>query len=159
MSTARHEVEEYVEQIVFPVTKEELINGLLFREAPGRLIVLVERLPESHYGDIQALRRDLAEIDRVHADEIAGSHSYEEFLTVVLRHVGDIRHTTKEAYNRVVERVIHIALQQGTLSGSDARTMNLKLIAAFADLRGTMDEVYDDQAPINPRDDLPRTRA
>jgi hypothetical protein len=159
MSEIRHEVEDYIKQIDFPVTKEELINGLLVRNAPGRLIVLVERLPRDQYDHRQDLRRDLAEIDHFHAREIAQANSYEEFLAVVLEHVGDIRHTTKAAYNRVVERVMYIAVEQGSLRLSDARSMELRLIAAFADLRGTMDEVYDEKAPINPEEDLPRTRS
>ena len=158
MSETEHEVEGYIEHIVFPVTKEELINGLLVRDAPGRMIALVERLPRERYEDRQAVRRDLEEIDRVHAREVAGARSYEELLDVVLRNVGDIRYATKQTYNRVVQRVVHIAQQQGTLAGSDAPAMTQRLEAAFADLRGTMPEVYDEEAPIDPHDDLPRTR-
>jgi hypothetical protein len=36
--------------------------------------------------------------------------------------------------------------------------MQLRLDAAFADLRGTMTEVYDNRAPIDPHGDLPRTQ-
>jgi hypothetical protein len=36
--------------------------------------------------------------------------------------------------------------------------MHERLEAAFADLRGTMSEVYDDRAPIDPHRDLPRTQ-
>jgi hypothetical protein len=94
----------------------------------------------------------------VHAREVRAAHTYDDFLAIVLRHVGDVRHTTKEAYNRVVEHVIHIAQQQGTLDSADARAMQLRLDAAFADLRGTMTEVYDYRAPIDPHGDLPRTQ-
>ncbi len=158
MSDSRHEMEDYIEHIAFPVTKEELINGLLLGDAPGRLIALAERLPQARYEHRSNLRQDLTAIDHLHATEIAGAHTYDQLLAVVLHHVGDIRHTTKDSYNRLVDRVIHIAERQGTLSADEARGIALRLIGAFADLRGTMDEVYDDKAPVNPRDDLPRLR-
>jgi AcrR family transcriptional regulator len=159
MSETQHEIERYIEHIAFPVTKEELINGLLVRRAPQRMIAIVERLPRDRYDDRQALRRDLEEIAHVHAREVAAARTYDDFLALVLRHVGDVHHTTKDAYNRVVEHVIHIAQQQGTLNSTAARAMQQRLEAAFADLRGTMSEVYDDGAPIDPHRDLPRAQA
>jgi hypothetical protein len=123
------------------------------------MIAVVERLPRDRYDDRHALRRDLEEIAHVHAREVAGARTYDEFLAVVLRHVGDMRHATKDAYNRVVEHVIHIAQQQGTLTSTEARTMQERLDAAFADLRGTMSAVYDERAPIDPHCDLPRAQA
>jgi len=123
MPEAQLEVEAYVSHIAFPASKEELINGLFVRDAPARMVALVERLPQDRYDD---------------------------FIAVVLRHVGDVRHSTKEAYNRVVEHVIHIAQRQGTLDSAASRTMQERLEATFADLRGTMTEVYDYQAPIDP---------
>lgn len=159
MTDAQHEVEEYISHVLFPAGKEELINGLLVRDAPARMVALVERLPRSRYEHRRELRADLEEVSRVHANEVAKARTEEDFLAVVLRHVGDVRHTTKEAYNRVVAHVIHIAQQQGTLSGPDARAMEQHLDAAFADLRGSMSEVYDDRAPTDPRRDLPRTQS
>ncbi|HEX6509081.1 MAG TPA: DUF2795 domain-containing protein [Chloroflexota bacterium] len=159
MTETEHEVEEYVSHIVFPATKEELVNGLLVRNAPARMVALVERLPQTRYDSRPHLRQDLDEVSRVHAREVAPARTYDDFLAVVLRHVGDVRHTTKESYNRVVEHVIHIAQQQRTLSNAEARTMQLRLDAAFADLRGSMTEVYDNSAPIDPHRDLPRTEA
>lgn len=159
MPETQHEIERYIEHIAFPVTKKELINGLLVRRAPSRMIAVVERLPRDRYDDRHALRRDLEEIAHVHAREVAGARTYDEFLAVVLRHVGDVRHATKDAYNRVVEHVIHIAQQQGTLTSTEARTMQERLDAAFADLRGTMSAVYDERAPIDPHRDLPRAQA
>jgi hypothetical protein len=158
MSETEHEVEAYLSHIEFPVTREELINGLLVRDAPGRMIALVERLPKARYHERAEVRRDLVEIDQVHARELAGARSYEELLAVVLRNVGDVRYATKETYNRVVQRVIHVAQQQGTLGPAEARAMELRLDATFADLRGTMPEVYDERVPTNPHDDLPRRR-
>jgi hypothetical protein len=157
MASAQHEVEGYISHIAFPASKEELVNGLLVRDAPARMVALVERLPQDRYDSRHQLRQDLEEVAHVHAREVETARTYEDFLGVVLRHVGDVRHTTKEAYNRVVEHVIHIARQQGTLSSADARVMEQRLDAAFADLRGTMSEVYDDRAPIDPHGDLPRT--
>ena len=159
MADAQHEVEAYVSHIAFPASKEELINGLLVRDAPARMVALVERLPGNRYDSRRHLREDLEEVSRVHAREVGTARTYDEFLAVVLRHVGDVRHTTKEAYNRVVEHVIHISQQQGTLIGAEARAMQQRLDAAFADLRGTMSEVYDDRAPIDPHGDLPRTQS
>jgi hypothetical protein len=158
MADAQHEVEAYVSHIAFPASKEELINGLLVRNAPARMVALVERLPQSRYDSREQLRADLEEVSRVHAREVRVARTYDEFLAVVLRHVGDVRHTTKDAYNRVVEHVIHIAERQGTLDSAEARGMEQRLEAAFADLRGTMSEVYDDRAPIDPHRDLPRTQ-
>ena len=62
------------------------------------MIAVVERLPRDRYDDRQALRRDLEEMAHVHAREVAGARTYDEFLAVVLRHVGDVRHATKDAY-------------------------------------------------------------
>ena len=153
-----HEVEAYVSHIAFPAGKEELINGLLVRNAPGRMVALVERLPKDKYDTLRHLREDLEEVSRVHAREVAAARTYDDFLAVVLRHVGDVRHTTKDAYNRVVAHVIHIAQMQGTLKAPDSRVMEQRLDAAFADLRGTMTDVYDYQAPVDPHQDLPKTR-
>lgn len=158
MADAQHEVETYVSHVVFPASKEELVNGLLVRDAPARMVALVERLPRDRYDSRRQLRDDLEEVSQVHAREVREARSYDDFQAVVLRHVGDVRHTTKEAYNRVVDHVIHIAQQQGTLSSTEARAMQQQLDAAFADLRGTMSEVYDYQAPIDPHRDLPRTQ-
>lgn len=154
----KHEVEEYVSHVVFPATKEELINGLLVANAPGRMVALVERLPRDRYLDLESLRQDLNEVSSVHAREVAQAHTYDDFLAVVLRHVGDVRHTTKEAYNRVVEHVIHIAQRHGTLDAHAAREMQQRLEAEYAELRGTMSEVFDDSAPVNPSADLPKIR-
>jgi hypothetical protein len=159
MPDAQHEVEEYVSHISFPASKEELINGLLVRNAPGRMVALVERLPRDRYDGRPQLREDLEEVSQVHAREVGEARTYDDFLAVVLRHVGDVRHTTKDAYNRVVEHVIHIAQQQGTLNTAQAHAMRERLDAAFADLRGTMSEVYDYRAPIDPHGDLPRTQS
>ena len=116
MPETQHEIERYIEHIAFPVTKEELINGLLVRRAPSRMIAVVERLPRDRYDDRHALRRDLEEIAHVHAREVAGARA-------------------------------------------EARTMQERLDAAFADLRGTMSAVYDERAPIDPHCDLPRAQA
>jgi hypothetical protein len=158
MVNAQHEVEGYISHIVFPASKEELINGLLVGNAPARMVTLVERLPRDHYENHLRLREDLEEVSRVHAREVRTAHSYDDFQALVLRHVGDVRHTTKDAYNRVVEHVIYTAQQQATLSDVEARTMEQRLDAAFADLRGTMSRVYDDRAPVDPYRDLPQTQ-
>jgi hypothetical protein len=158
MPEPQHEVEAYVSHIAFPASKEELVNGLLVRNAPARMVALVERLPQTRYDTRRHLRQDLEEVSRVHARDVASARTYDDFLAVVLRHVGDVHHTTKDAYNRVVEHVIHLAQQQGTLDRAASRAMQEQLEAAFADLRGTMSEVYDYQAPIDPHRDLPRTQ-
>ena len=159
MEETQHEVEAYVSHIAFPATKEELVNGLLVKDAPGRMVALVERLPRDRYDSIQALRRDLEEVSHVHAREVARARTYDDFLAVVIQHVGDVRHTSKDAFNRVVEHVIHIAVRQGTLDEAASQIMKQRLEAAFADLRGTMSEVYDDQAPVDPRRDLPHEKS
>ena len=158
MANAQHEVEEYVSHLAFPAAKEELINGLLAGQAPVRMIALVERLPRDRYADLQSLREDLEEVSRVHASEVSPARTYDDFLAVVIRHVGDLQHTTKDAYNRVVAHVIHIAEQQDILDEASAQAMRQRLEAAFADLRSTMSEVYDDRAPIDPRNDMPMMR-
>jgi len=157
MTETEHEVEAYVSHLDFPVTKEELINGLLVRDAPGRMVALVERLPQDRYDTRRQLRQDLEGVSQVHAREVAGARTYDEFLAVVLRNVGDIRHTSKESYNRVVAHVIHLAGRQGTLNQAESHAMQQRLEAAFADLRGTMTDVYDYRAPVDPYADLPRT--
>ena len=158
MAEALHEVEEYAADVQFPVSKEELVNGLLAGEAPRRMIALVERLPLASYKDREHLRNDLEEVSRLHAREVAAAHSDDEFLALVLRHVGDVRHVSKEAFNRVAEHVVHLARQHGQVDAAGAHRLLLHLEAAFADLRGTMSEVYDYKAPENPRDDLPERR-
>ena len=59
MTEAQHEVEGYVSHIAFPASKEELINGLLVRDAPARMVALVERLPRDRYEHRHQLREDL----------------------------------------------------------------------------------------------------
>ena len=71
MAEALHEVEEYAADVQFPVSKEELVNGLLAGEAPRRMIALVERLPLASYKDREHLRNDLEEVSRLHAREVA----------------------------------------------------------------------------------------
>lgn len=156
MADTQREVEAYVANVAFPTTREELINGLLSKEAPGRMVALVERLRDARYRSLQHLLDDLAEVSRVHAREVAAARTYDEFLAVVIRHVGDVGHATKDAYNRVVAHVVAIAEHQGTLEESAARALQQRLEGEFAGLRGTMTEVYDDKAPINPSDDLPK---
>ena len=156
MADTQNEVAEYAATVAFPITKEELINGLLAKEAPGRMVALVERLPERRYRSLQRLLDDLAEVSHVHAREVAPARTYDDFLAAVLRHVGDVGHATKESYNRVVAHVIASAEHQGILDEAAARRMQERLEAAFADLRGTMSDVYDEAAPIDPLDDLPR---
>ncbi len=158
MAETQHEVEAYVAHMVFPTTKEELINGLLVSEAPGRMVALVERLPRNRYDSRRHLRQDLEEVTQLHGHEVASARTYDDFLAVVLRHVGDIQHTSKDAFNRVVAHIMHSAERQGTLDQAGAQQMGQRLEAAFADLHGTMSEVYDDRAPIDPREDLPRVR-
>ncbi len=159
MANAQHEVEGYVSHLVFPATKEELINGLLAGQAPGRMIALVERLPRDTYEHIKGLREDLEEVSKVHAAEVSPARTYDDFLAVVIRHVGDIQHTTKDAFNRVVANVIHIAERQDVLDEASAHAMQQRLEAAYAELRLTMSKVFDDRAPIDPRNDMPTTRA
>jgi len=156
MADARLEVESYIGTISFPTTKEELINGLLSREAPGRMVALVERLPEARYSTPQRLLDDLAEVSRVHAQEVAAARSYEDFLALVVRHVGDVKHATKDAYNRVVAHVVAIAEHKAMVSEEEGLRLQARLEAEFARLRGTMSEVFDDNAPVDPHDDLPR---
>jgi hypothetical protein len=122
------------------------------------MVALVERLPQDRYDSRRHLRQDLEEVSHVHAQEVALARTYDDFLAVVLRHVGDIRHTTKDAYNRIVAHVIHLAQEQGTLEGTDSRAMQQRLEAAFSDLRGSMSAVYDELAPVDPHEDLPRTQ-
>jgi uncharacterized protein DUF2795 len=155
MANAQHEVETYVSHLAFPASKEELINGLLAGDAPGRMIALVERLPRASYTNLQVLHEDLEEVSRIHADEVAAARTYEDFLAIVTRHVGDLQHVTKDGFNRVVAHVIHIARQVGTLDRVSAPPMQQKLEAAFAGLRDAMSDVYDDEAPLNPWEDMP----
>jgi hypothetical protein len=155
MAGTQQEVEAYVATVRFPTTKEEIINGLLSREAPGRMVALVEHLPEPRYKSLELLLHDLAEVSQMHAREVAAARTYEDYLAVVLRHVGDVRHATKESFNRIVAHVLALAEHQGMLDDGAARRMQQRLEAAFADLRGTMSDVYDDAAALDPNDDLP----
>ncbi|HVA88786.1 MAG TPA: DUF2795 domain-containing protein [Chloroflexota bacterium] len=156
MTDTQHDVEAFLAHVVFPTTKEEIINGLLVGDAPGRMIVLVERLPQDRYESPDGLRRDLEEVSRVHTAEVAPARSFDDFLALVIRHVGDIQHVTKDAFNRVAAHVVQIAEEQGGLDSGGAQSMLRRLEAAFADLRESMSEVYDDRAPIDPHKDLPR---
>ncbi|MGH2386883.1 MAG: DUF2795 domain-containing protein [Chloroflexota bacterium] len=155
MANTQHEVEAYVSHLAFPASKEELINGLLAGDAPVRMVALVERLPRARYANRQRLREDLEEVSRIHAGEVAAAHTYDDYLAVVVRHIGDPQHVTKDAFNRVVALVIHSAQQHGSLDQAGAEAMRQRLEAAFVGLRDTMTEVYDNEAPINPWDDLP----
>jgi hypothetical protein len=156
MADTQREVEAYVTTLAFPITKEEIINGLLSMEAPGRMVALVEHLPETRYRSLQQILEDVAEVGRVHSKDVASARTYEDFLAVVLRHVGDIRHTTKESFNRVVSQVLAMAEHQHILDEEAARGLEPRLQAAFAERRGSMSEVFDDAAPVDPHDDLPR---
>ncbi|HEY8287346.1 MAG TPA: hypothetical protein VIJ28_23405 [Chloroflexota bacterium] len=156
MADTQHDIEAFLTLVAFPTTKEELINGLLVRDAPGRMIVLVERLARDSYENSDDLRRDLEEVSRVHADEVAPARTFDDFLALVVRHVGDVQHVTKDAFNRVASHVVQIAEDQGSLDRGGAQQMLLRLDAAFADLRQSMSKVYDDHAPIDPHKDLPR---
>ncbi|HVC83076.1 MAG TPA: hypothetical protein VNL35_21520 [Chloroflexota bacterium] len=156
MADTQHDIEVFATHVAFPTTKEELINGLLVRDAPGRMIVLVERLAQDSYGSADDLRRDLEEVSRIHAGEVAPARTFDDFLSIVVRHVGDVQHVTKDAFNRVAAHVVQIAQDQGNLDSGEGQGMLLRLDAAFADLRQSMTKVYDDHAPIDPHKDLPR---
>jgi hypothetical protein len=158
MANAQHEVEGYLSHLIFPATKEELINGLLAGQAPARMIALVERLPRDTYGDLHRLREDLEEVSKVHAAEVSPARTYDDFVALVVRHVGDVQHTTKDAFNRVVAHVIHIAERQDILDEASAHAMQQRLESAYVELRLTMSKVFDDRAPIDPRNDMPTTR-
>lgn len=155
MTKTQHDVENYLSHIGVPVTKEELINGLLVANAPGRLVDVVERLPRDRYQSHEELRRDVDDISRVLGREVASAHTFEEFLPIVIKHTGDVRYATKDRYNRVVEHVIHLAQVEGSLDAESAQDMSRRLEAAFADIRGSMTSVTNDEAQIDPMRDLP----
>lgn len=155
MTDTEQEIEEYVSHIGLPVTKEELVNGLLARNATGRLVGVVERLPRDTYESRDQLLQDLDSLSRVLASEVASATTFEEFLPIVVRHTGDIRYATKDRFNRVVDHVIHLARTSGGLDEKTADSMRDRLEASFADLRGSMTSVTNDAAPIDPWDDLP----
>lgn len=158
MIDSQSDVSRYIRRIAFPVTKEELINGLLAEDAPGDEVSLVERLPKREYATADEVFDDLREISEVHRDEVAAARTYDDYVELVIRHVGDVAHSTKDSYNRVVARIIRIAQEQGKLSPEESRSFEQRLDGAFSDLRGSMSEVTDDAAPVDPRDDLPHMR-
>ncbi|MGH2411317.1 MAG: hypothetical protein ACRDGS_13245 [Chloroflexota bacterium] len=41
MADTQRDIEVFLTHVALPATKEELINALLVRDAPGRMIVLV----------------------------------------------------------------------------------------------------------------------
>ncbi|HZT95455.1 MAG TPA: DUF2795 domain-containing protein [Chloroflexota bacterium] len=149
------EIETYADRIRFPVTKEELINGALAENLPGDRIALIERLPRPEYQNREQLNADLEEIAKVTAAEVDPADTYADYLELVIRNVGDVSHATKDTFNRVVEAVLEEARREGRLSDQEAASMRLHLDAAFANLRGSMSEVTDDTASIDPEDDLP----
>ena len=153
------EIIKYVERIEYPVSKEEIINGLLADNAPAYEVALVDRLPHKAYESSRAVLGDLAEVTRIHGDEIQAAQSYEDYLQLVIRHVGDVAHATKEVFNATAARIVRMAERMGKLTDSQAREIELRLDAAFANLRGSMSTVTDDSAPTDPREDLPRLRS
>jgi len=158
MTRTEEGLESFLARIDLPVTKEELINGLLAQEAAGAEIALVERLPRNQYDSSDILRSDLDEISRVHGEEVAQASGYEDYLRLVVEHVGDVSHATKAAFNRTAEAVVESARDQGMVSGDEAARLRTRLQSEFARLRGSMTGVTDDSAPIDPRDDLPKFR-
>jgi len=148
----------YLGRVKLPVTKEELINGLLVSEAPGFEIALIERLPRTRYESRSVLLLDLEEISHVHGNEVAQATGYDDYLRLVLEHVGDIGHATKVVFNRTAEAVARSAQIQGRLSLEEAEALRDRLDSEFARLRGSMTDVTDGAAPVDPRQDLPRYR-
>jgi flagellar motility protein MotE (MotC chaperone) len=151
-------LDDLINRVEYPVTKEELVNALLAENAGSHEVALADRLPRSRYKSKREVEEDLEEISRVHEAEIAPAETFQDYLEQVIRHVGDVTHTTKASYNSVVDRVVKIAQSQGKLDETQAREMRLKLEAAFADVRGPMTLVEDPSAPLDPTEDLPRTR-
>jgi hypothetical protein len=149
---------DLIDRVQYPVTKEELINALLTESAPTHEVALADRLPQARYQSKREIEDDLEEISRVHEAEIAAAETFEDYLQQVVRHVGDVTHTTKSDYNRVVERIVNIALSLGKLSAGEAHDMRVRLEAAFADVREPMTAVEDPSAPVDPTQDLPRLR-
>jgi hypothetical protein len=156
MAETPREIEGFLAQVMFPASKEALINALLVAEAPRRAMALAERLPRDRYTSWDQLRQDLDEVSRLQIAEVRAAHGYDDYQAIVTRHVGDIRHATKEAYNRVAAQVVEVARQEGRLGSADAGQMLDRLRSAFADMRGSMSEVYDEDAPVDPLEGLPR---
>src|SRR5664279_1092855 len=99
MAETPREIEGFLAQVMFPASKEALINALLVAEAPRRAMALAERLPRDRYTSWDQLRQDLDEVSRLQIAEVRAAHGYDDYQAIVTRHVGDIRHATKEAYN------------------------------------------------------------
>lgn len=158
MDKTQIDLVEYVDRIIYPVSKEELINGLLVQNAPREAVSLIERLPQPRYSSAATVLSDLEDITSVEPHEVTGASQYSDFLELVIRNVGDVAHVTKDIYNRVVTQVVRAAHEQGALSIDESVAMERRLKASFADLRGSMSEVTDDGAPTDPLDDLPRIR-
>ncbi len=158
MTRTEESIDHYLGKLQLPVTKEELINGLIDQDGSGYEIALIERLPRDSYESRETLQSDLEEISRVHAGEVAQAEGYDDYLRLVLGHVGDVTQSTKNAYNRTADAVVRSAQRQGKVSGQEARDLLRHLQAEFAGLRGSMAEVTDDSAPLDPRGDLPRYR-
>jgi Protein of unknown function (DUF2795) len=158
MGEGEFSLRELINRVEYPVTKEELVNELLVENAPTPELALADRLPRVRYRNKREVEADLEEISHVHEAEIAGAQTFEDYLEQVLRHVGDVTHTTKASYNQVVDRVVKIALSLGKLDAAQAHDMRRSLEAAFADIRETMTEVEDNSAPVDPGQDLPHIR-
>ena len=150
---------QMVERVVLPASKEELINTVLVENATGSVIELFERLPRDRYDSQELLSSDLRELSQVHSDEVSGAKTFNDFLSAVLLHAGDVQHISKDAFNAIVDRVIGIAERDGDVDKKDGEEMRHRLYATYVDLRKGMTEVYNDAAPINPNEDLPKFEA
>ena len=158
MAETRQILGDLIERVEYPVTKEELINGLLTANAPTYEVALADRLPRTEYRRKLEVEQDLEEISRIRESDIAAAETFDDYLDQVLKHVGDVKHTTKASYNAVVDGVLKIAGALGKLDQAEAKRLRMRLEGAFADLRQPMSKVMDDSAPLDPNEDLPRFR-
>lgn len=152
------DLQGYLRRIEFPVSKEELINGLLESEAVGDEIVLVERLPQDEYADLQSLQHDLDDVSRVRSAEVDAVTDYNGYLELVVKHVGDVRHANKHVFNRTVDAIVGVAHRRGRIDAQEVATLRPRLESEFSRLRGSMTDVTNDDAPNDPADDLPSYR-
>ncbi len=54
----------HLQQVVFPATREEIVETAADNEAPVEVINFLKCLPEESYGTMQACLRDFAEAER-----------------------------------------------------------------------------------------------
>lgn len=149
--------DSYLASIRFPVTREQLVNGLLVGKTDRGTLALFERLPRRSYESSAQLEADIAELSRLDAGEAEGASSFAALLDVVVRNAGDVDHVTKDGWNALVDAVIEGAGVEDAGGERLAEDFRERLRAAYVDFRHPMSETFDYSAPRDPELDRPES--